>query len=308
MLLLICVLILLLGYHGYSHYMVSKFYKFVDAGNTEGAISCVEKMPNVNMLDKCRPLYNIEGILLQYSTTEGYPLYYAIWKNADTSVIEALLMKGADPNKRSFSFSESPLECLCSNPQNGMYEKVKLLVEYGADVNSTGLFFIPVSYFENFDEKSKEILLETVIYLWEHGADERNNVGTEYENTVLHIAARYMDIEYFGRLYNNEKRSMTSLLNIQDAKGETPLFYAVRAGKFDNCSFLISEGANIDIQNNEGKTAYDIAVELGYEENLYQNQAGMQPFGYTGYQYDEIAEMYFAQARNLTLTQVLPMT
>lgn len=72
MLLLICVLILLLGYHGYSHYMVSKFYKFVDAGNTEGAISCVEKMPNVNMLDKCRPLYNIEGILLQYSTTEGY--------------------------------------------------------------------------------------------------------------------------------------------------------------------------------------------------------------------------------------------
>lgn len=76
--------------------MVSKFYKFVDAGDTEGAISCVKKIPNVNMLDKCRPLYNMEGILLQYSTTEGDPLYYAIWKKADASVIEALLMKGAD--------------------------------------------------------------------------------------------------------------------------------------------------------------------------------------------------------------------
>lgn len=268
---LICVLILLGVYHGYSHYMVSKFYKYIDADDTEGAIACVEKMPNVNMLDKCRPLYNIEGILLQYSTTEGYPIYYAIWEEADTSVIEALIKKGANPNKKSFSFSQSPLECLCDHPQKGMYEKVKLLVEAGADVNSAGLLITPVYDFKFSKEKSKEVLLKTIIYLWEHGANERNNICIEYENTVLHEAAENMDVEYLRRLYNNGKRSMESLLNRQDSYGETPLFYAVRREKFDNYAFLVQEGADITIQNNEGKTVYDIAVELGYEEYVQGN-------------------------------------
>ena len=38
----------------------------------------------------------------------------------------------------------------------------------------------------------------------------------------------------------------------------------------------------------------------GYDEfgqNLYQNQENVQPFGYTGYQRDKIAETYYAQAR-----------
>ena len=268
----ICIIILLASRHVYAHYMVSKFYKYVDEGNTEEIIACVEKMPDVNMLDKCRPLYDIEGFLTQYFNTEGYPLYYAIWKETDTSVIETLLNKGADPNKKSFSFSESPLRCLCRNPQNGMYEKVKLLVEHGADIDGTGLLYASVCYFDSSNEKSKEILLETIIYLWEYGADERNNADTKYENTVLHVAARYMDIDYFRRLYNNDKRSMTGLLNMRDANGETPLFYAVRGEKFDNCRFLIEEGADTSIQNNEGKTAYDVAVELGYKEEIEELQ------------------------------------
>ena len=38
----------------------------------------------------------------------------------------------------------------------------------------------------------------------------------------------------------------------------------------------------------------------GYDEfgrNLYQDQNSLQPFGYTGYQYDPIAGTYYAQAR-----------
>ena len=81
-----------------------------------------------------------------------------------------------------------------------------------------------------------------------------------------------MDIDYFRRLYNNDKRSMTGLLNMRDANGETPLFYAVRGEKFDNCRFLIEEGADTSIQNNEGKTAYDVAVELGYKEEIEELQ------------------------------------
>lgn len=267
--LLICILVLSGIYHGYTHYMVSRFYKYIDVGDTDGAIECIEKMPNVNLLDKCYPFYVIEGICLQYAASEGYPLHYAIWKKADVSIIDAFVRKGADPNKKDVSVSDSTLHCLCCSPQKGMYQKVKLLVEHGADVeNETGLLFTSMACFRNADEKSKEALSDTVIYLWEYGADERQHVDTKYENTVLHTAAEYMDIKYLSSLYNNEKRPMTSLLNRQDANGETPLFCAVRAGQFDNCAFLIQEGADVTIQNNDGKTVYDIAVELGYEENV----------------------------------------
>ena len=264
--LFISVFVLLGGYHLYSHYMVSKFFKCIDAGNTSKTISCIKRMPNVNMLDKCHPLYDIEAILLQYSTSEGYPLYYAIWNEADTRVIKALLEKGADPNKKDVSFSQTPLECLCDKPQDGMYEKVKLLVEYGADVSDgKNLLHMSVYYYRFYTYKeTKDTMLKTVTYLWEHGASEYLDAGTESETSILHEAAAYMDTYYLEKFYHNEKRPMTYLLNAQDVNGETPLFWAVREGKLDNCLFLIEEGARIDIQNNEGKTAYDIAMDAGH--------------------------------------------
>jgi ankyrin repeat protein len=40
--------------------------------------------------------------------------------------------------------------------------------------------------------------------------------------------------------------------------------------------FLINEGADVNIENNEGKTAYDVAVELEYEEciEILESEAG----------------------------------
>lgn len=147
-----------------------------------------------------------------------------------------------------------------------MYEKVKLLVDYGADANGEiSLLHMPVYYYRFYTYKeTKDTMLKTVIYLWEHGANEGINVGTEWETSILHEAAAYMDTYYLKRFYHNEKKSMAYLLNAQDVNGETPLFWAVREGKLDNCLFLIEEGARIDIQNNEGETVYDIAMDAGH--------------------------------------------
>ena len=46
--------------------------------------------------------------------------------------------------------------------------------------------------------------------------------------------------------------------------------------------------------------AGDLTESYGYDEfgrDLYGNQGEVQPFGYTGYQYDQISNTYFAQAR-----------
>lgn len=263
----ICVLLLLCaGYHGYSHYMVSQFYKYIDAEDTEGAIACIEKMPNVNSLDVSVPMYFIRGVFTQNALNRGYPLYYAIYKKADISVIESLLAKGADPNKKYYSYSETPLHCLCRNPQKDRYEKVKLLIEYGADIND-GYIHIPASW-EEMTEDSKEQTFRTIVFLWENGVDEWRAVGTKYERSILHIIAESFESDYLEKMYKNQKRPMNELLDSKDANGETALFRAIRAEKFDNYAFLVEEGADTTIQNNEGKTAYDIAVELGYEDRL----------------------------------------
>ena len=90
-------------------------------------------------------------------------------------------------------------------------------------------------------------------------------IRDRWERTVLHSAAECLDAAYLSRLCHNEKREMAYLLNERDSKGETPLFSAVRGNAPENCAFLINEGADVDIKSKEGKTAYDIAVELVHE-------------------------------------------
>lgn len=249
------------GYHSYCHYMVSKYYKCVDEGDTAEILSCIEKMPDVNMYDVCIPIYKIRSIALGGAADKGYPLYYAVWKQADISVMEALLEKGADVNKEDYDL---PLQCLLRYEQEDMYEKAKLFVKYGADIN-VGFVSIPADL-EQWPEDEKEERMNTITYLWECGIDEWEYVDTKYERTILHDAAERMEVQYLEALYENEKRPMYGLLNEKDANGETPLFYAVRAHKLSNCVFLINEGADINIRNSEGKTAYDVAEELGYKD------------------------------------------
>lgn len=261
------VLILYCGYDIYCRCMVTQFYKYIDAGDMDKALAYVEKMPDVNKLEVCRPLYFVWGIFTGGSGMTGYPLYHAVSHNADISIIKALLEKGADPNRLDFEMdSLYPLYYICTHPSKDMYEKVMLLVDYGADLDK-GYLYIP-AFFTELNEETKESMFLTIIYFWENGADEWHYVGTEAERTVLHEAARRMDTKYLQQIYHNDTRPMEYLLNTQDVNGETPLFGAVSRGMIDNCNFLIEEGADISIRNNEGKTAYDVAVELGYEGEI----------------------------------------
>lgn len=265
--LLVAILVVCGGYDAYSHYMTTKFYQYIDANNMNKAAEYIEKMPNTNTLEMCLPLYCIARTFTGGTSMTGYPLYYAISHKADIDIIRSLLEKGADPNRIDLGFEEHyPLHYVCVHPSKDMYEKAVLLVDYGADIN-TGYLYIP-TYFAEFSEETKESMFLTIIYLWENGVEEWHYVGTKDERTVLHEAARWMDTEYLQEFYHNEKRPMEYLLDARDANGETPLFGAVREGMFDNCRFLIEEGADISIRNNEGKTVYDVAVELGYEEEM----------------------------------------
>lgn len=252
-------------YHIYSHIMVTRFFYCMDSGDTEKILAQVEKMPNVNMLNPCPPLYYLVGILTQYSFIDGYPLQYAVYKEADISIIEALLRKGADPNITDVSGVNSAFEDLCYNPTWDWDKKIELMLEYGADIDSIQIY-VPAHFSDRLPNSSKEMYFSAITLLWEKGVSDKEYIGTDYMQTVLHDVAGRLDTEYLSRLYHNEKRDMAYLLNEQDAHGETPIFYAVRSNNFGNCKFLIEEGADLSIKNDEGKTVYEVAVELQNNE------------------------------------------
>lgn len=273
-----CIIVLFialgLGYHTYCHYMVSRFYKAIDEGNTEEIVACIDKMPNVNLLDVCIPLSYIRHICLQGAADKGYPIYYAVWKEADISVMETLLEKGADPDKKEPYGLSTPFQYLCYHSSVNKDEKIELMVQYGADISSISLY-IP-AFFQDLKQDKKEETFNYISFLWEKGITDREGIDTKFERTVLHSASECLDTEYLSRLYHNENRGMDYLLNAKDVNGDTPIFYAVRRNSVGNCEFLINKGADINIKNNEGKTAYDVAVELGYEECINVLEPGIR--------------------------------
>lgn len=161
-------------YDAYSHYMITQLYQYIDAGDEDKAIECIEKMPNVNTLQMCLPLYCIARTCTGGASMTGYPLYYAISHKADISIINALLEKGADPNRIDLGFEgHYPLYYICMNPSKDMYEKTVLLVDHGANINTSHIYIS--EYFVEFSEEIKESMFSTIIYLWE---TERKNGGT----------------------------------------------------------------------------------------------------------------------------------
>lgn len=259
----VCLVVAMVGYHMYCHYMVGRFFDYLDKKDTAGALQHIEKMPDVNMRDSCLLVYRIKDILTQGAVCKGYPLDWAVYRDADISIFEALLKKGADPNKEDYGCS-SAFQAAQRYISKDLDKKMILMAEYGGDLSS---FTLRIPAFYRLDsDKYREMYFNYIEYFWENGVSDRYDVGTKYEWTLLHDAVESLDIGYLKRLYNNEKRSMAYLLNEQSAKGETPIFYAVRRNSCEICEFLIKEGADLSIRNNEGKTAYDVAVELGYQE------------------------------------------
>ena len=259
--LIACIAIVMAGYHMYCHYMVASFFTYLDEKDTEGALKHIEKMPDVNMRDSCYLIYRIKDIFTQ-GDVKGYPLDWAVYRDADISIFEALLKKGANPNQTNLT-NATTFQYANAHLVKNKEKKIMLMIEYGADVKSI-TFGIYAS--DKFDSKeAEERYFDYIVYLWENGAREWYNVGTRVEATVLHEAVKYLDADHLDKLYHNEKRSMAYLLDEQDANGETPIFYAVRRNSYEICDFLIKEGADLTIKNNEGKTVFEVAEELDHK-------------------------------------------
>lgn len=105
---------------------------------------------------------------------------------------------------------------------------------------------------------------ELASFLLESGADLHIRAKNENENTPLQAAIANKQIELVAFLI--EKGSD---VNVMQSGGWTGLHEAALLGNEEIIILLLKNGANKTIKKNDGKTAYDIALEKGYDHLLH---------------------------------------
>lgn len=131
-------------------------------------------------------------------------------------IVQIILEHGADPNIKA---KRSGRSALYWASDRGIIKNIKLLLEYGANVN----------------------------------------IKDSYGTTPLHLTSLYGHTEATKLLIDNG-----AYVNAQDNLGNTPLHEVAigdRRSNVETIIYLIEHGANKNIRNNNGKTAYDIAKE-----------------------------------------------
>jgi hypothetical protein len=227
------------------------------------------------------------GMDANLTDSSGNPLLIAAISKGCVSVIEALLKHGADPNSKNND--EVPKSALAIAAGAGQAEIVKLLLEYGTDVNKPfGVGTTPLI------EASRKRQLEVVRILLQNGAnvnaEDKNgftpllsvrfsssedpdliealldaganpNVAITNGRTALHFASFSGQMESAELLLQHGAR-----INAKEDDGEAPLMYAAFNGSPRLVALLLKSGADANMKNDSGETALSFAVAEGHLE------------------------------------------
>ena len=192
-----------------------------------------------------------------------FPLEYAFHHNKK-QLVDFLLENGADPKiiELGCPFDIEMAKYMISKGANrntikidcALWDKERALalLQLRPDLKSES-----IGDFE-FDELlNKPQLLG---FLLKNGFSYDGVNNNIEKKTLLHLAAEYNKIEVIRLLLKYR-----TYINIKDAKGCTPLCYAVKANHYDAVKLLISEGATINLPlspNAEFSSPLSMAVRL----------------------------------------------
>ena len=188
------------------------------------------------------------------------PIFYAI-ENADLKITKLLLTNKAN-------IKDNPV-LLNVTVSNGCTEIVKVLLEHGADVNTsdkcgrTALHFTAVDkrggFFGVRRDRDPDVMGETAKLLLSRGANV--NAQTEKGATTLHAACGkgYVKVVKTLLQYNAN-------VNCTDKTDVTPLHIASHNGRIEIVKILLKFGASIDSKDKYGTTALHLASEGRHEK------------------------------------------
>jgi len=242
----------------YNPIQSNSLCKLIKVGETEEALVFIEKMNEKQINTYSAPLF----LRWMYNMVENdidLPLVRACEEDNDV-VVEALLKKGADPNK-FLTGGWSPIEATFVKTWDHRLEIAKLLIEYGADVNLYGSGRQPPLFFtidtDTLEEEERSNQLVTLFM--DNGA---NPINENNGNSILHTAVRSNSALITENLINNYHLPVDEI----GEKGKTPLMWGARENSLGAVKLLLEHGADKSIKDNEGKTAYNYAIEGGNRE------------------------------------------
>jgi len=169
------------------------------------------------------------------------PLYHAV-SSSQVHLAQYLLHQGANPGPAAARLVRSAAD-------NGVSELVQLLLAHGADATLIG----PGKWVKRTD--IAKMLLS-------HGADVNCPAGKWVWNSCTGNNSQKDDPEYVQALLNCGAKIDTRL------RGASPLHYAAKSGHTGTLNVLLKNSAEIDAVNNEGETPLFYAFKAGKRADI----------------------------------------
>lgn len=181
--------------------------------------------------------------------------------------VEVLLKNGANPNF-FFDGHFSPLEAALV--QGGETEEwvaiIKLLLEYGADINRYGSYPFIDFLCNRILCEDRPLVEEVLMYILEK---KLNEITMDDCIIIMRDASSGGYTDIISYLLNHTDIDINVLVT---KNGHTALIYTICSifnqpeTKLKMTKWLIEHGADVNIKDNNGKTAYDYAVDRGDED------------------------------------------
>ncbi|ORX49588.1 ankyrin, partial [Piromyces finnis] len=196
-------------------------------------------------------------ININAQNNKGLTLLHYAWEQGNEKIVKYLIEKGADTSIKSNNRSTS-LHWACKSKSDNINLVKYLIEEKGLDIKIKDKYEkIPFHY---ACYKGNENIVK---YLIKKGANPR--AKNSYGRISLHFACgaekeninlvKYL-IEVIGLDINAQNKN-------RDDKGNTLLHIACQRGDKDMVKYLIDNGANIFIQNNNNDTPMTLAKKNG---------------------------------------------
>lgn len=163
---------------------------------------------------------------------------------------------GANVNVVEPILKNTPLSCALGTVNESRIEIANYLIDRGANVKEEIFFIFWISCIN--DDGTKNVAKEKAEYkLFLRMVNNGANIlekSRYYDGSILHVSAsmdNLLTVKYLVENYNID-------INILDNENRTELFYY---DDVDTAKYLIEHGADKNIKDNNGKSAYEYALK-----------------------------------------------
>lgn len=235
------------------------FYRAIEENDTETVRELLQEYAGLANSTRDPILGVLLGPFMEYR--EQNALCCALYASADPDMIKLLVEGGADVNRHPFgNHKDFPILVAL---RVGEFETALYFVEQGADLHTgTETETAPYNLLAHSDTDPADRQLQYQLFLCmaEQGVSLEPPAEGEFSRTAfLHLACNNADI--LECLLTDPAFDVD--VNVRnDSWGGTALTMAARRRDHEVCALLLAHGADKDLQDADGKTAYDYAVEL----------------------------------------------